>query len=371
MSTLEARKTAEDAVREGQKIREVNFLKYIFTNEKRIDHYLASRLTGVKGAVTVIGDNDPDDFCLHVYNILRSRRTEPVELVSTHVFAEQARAPAADGHLFIWCPVPQSHDQWTRFHGFKAAIGNSGFLGLWELVSEYAMLDWLYSKTPYYITQPDLAGLYGGTPVPSYSGPVQQVAEAFPLDGKTVIEFGSLDGAQTFSLAMLGAKRVTAVDIRPENAIKVLLGKYIARAENVDVLIANFHSVTGTTAGRFDLAFAHGVYYHSSYPFLFLENLISLSDNILIGGWAATEVKPREDVETLDYEGHSYRVKVHIENEWATAGVEPVSYYFFTDDLIAFYERKGFTAKVLHRVDCATDDGAPAGEFFRILFQRG
>ena len=47
----------------------------------------------------------------------------------------------------------------------------------------------------------------------------------------------------------------------------------------------DFHNADAHKYGRFDLAFAHGVYYHSFAPFLFFENLISLSDNIFIGGY--------------------------------------------------------------------------------------
>ena len=78
---------------------------------------------------------------------------------------------------------------------------------------------------------------------------------------------------------------------------------------NLNIIMNDFHDVNSDRYGKYDLAFAHGVYYHSISPFLFLENLVSLSDNVFIGGFCATEEKPEGYFEILNYQSLQYRVK--------------------------------------------------------------
>lgn len=77
--------------------------------------------------------------------------------------------------------------------------------------------------------------------------------------------------------------------------------------------------------GRFDLAFAHGVYYDSTAPFVFLENLAGLADAVFVGGYV---LKEGDAHEVLEHGGEAYRVRPYREAPGNfTAGINPTSYY--------------------------------------------
>ena len=163
-----------------------------------------------------------------------------------------------------------------------------------------------------------------------------------PLKNKTIIEFGPMEGCHTAAFVALGAQHVTSIEIRPENFIKTAIAKEIYGWKNVTLAFDNFHAATGARYGHFDMCVANGVYYHSDAPFVFLENLLDLSDIIFIGGYCATDDLPKDDWIELKYEGRSYRAK-----PWAepllhfTAGVARHSYYFSVESLAQWFEDKG------------------------------
>jgi 16S rRNA A1518/A1519 N6-dimethyltransferase RsmA/KsgA/DIM1 with predicted DNA glycosylase/AP lyase activity len=90
-----------------------------------------------------------------------------------------------------------------------------------------------------------------------------------------VIEFGPLEGCLTAGLVKLGVKSLTCIEARAENAIKTLVACHAFDWKNVKLVMDDFHNVNQFKYGTYDLVFAHGVYYHSLAPFLFLENLRS------------------------------------------------------------------------------------------------
>jgi hypothetical protein len=123
--------------------------------------------------------------------------------------------------------------------------------------------------------------------------------------------------------------------------------------------------------GTYDLVFAHGVYYHSIAPFLFLRNLMSLSENIFLGGFCATETRPDVPYTTLNYEGRSYRAKKYHEGNTFVSGVNPYGYIFDKDDLMRFFRERGYKVSVI------SDDPVPTartytqgGIFLRFLAQK-
>ena len=128
----------------------------------------------------------------------------------------------------------------------------------------------------------------------------------------------------------------------------------------------DFHDVNSDKYGKYDLVFAHGVYYHSISPFLFLENIVSLGDNIFIGGFCATEDNPVGEFEILEYNGSKYRVKKYVESSDFTAGINTFGYFFHKDDLIKYFALQGYKIKVIS--DSLED--ITAGIFLRFLAQR-
>jgi hypothetical protein len=127
-----------------------------------------------------------------------------------------------------------------------------------------------------------------------------------------------------------------------------MVAQYALGWDNVRLVMDDFHNADDLKYGVFDLAFAHGVYYHSVAPFFFFENLMSLSDNIFIGGYVYdSQAASRDSQEILDYEGKSYVVKRVSMGRSYNAGVNQYGYHFTRDDLAGFFSERGYDVRVI------------------------
>jgi hypothetical protein len=229
-------------------------------------------------------------------------------------------------------------------------------------VAGFSRIPFLMRKLDYFFKNPDeIIPYYLGR---DFFGPLPELNRRFSLQGKRVVEFGPFDGCQTLGLTHLGAD-VTAIEARAENAVKTRAA-LDATGLTASIVMEDFHDTTAARHGRFDLAFAHGVYYHSHRPFVFLGNLIDLSDNIFVGGFCATDDLPSANWETLSHEGHTYRVKSYREVTGFTAGIHDTAYFFDADALMAFFKNHGFEVEVIDK----EKSSVTAGQFLRFLARR-
>jgi hypothetical protein len=199
--------------------------------------------------------------------------------------------------------------------------------------------------------------------------PISKLAEREPLTGKRVIEFGPLDGCMTGSLVAAGVASVTCVEVRLANVLKVLVSKQILGWQNVDLVIDDMHNVDGNAYGTFDVAVAHGVYYHSAAPFRFLENLTTLADTVFVGGYCADPDQPRAPLVTLQWGEHTIRAQPFREklaNDGA--GVHPSGYYFVPADLIRLFEAWGFDVEVMDLETAPAERNA--SQYLRLIARR-
>jgi hypothetical protein len=264
----------------------------------------------------------------------------------------------------VVCKLPKNERHWRVVRHLKQQFG-SRVIGIQELVLPFTTLQEGQSSFDYSVdTFAEIIPLYLGD---QYFGPLDTLNDVFPLKGKTVIEFGPMECAQTAGLIHLGAKSVLGIEARATSFIKSMIAAYCFGWNNVSLVMDDFHNADAHKYGRFDLAFAHGVYYHSFAPFLFFENLMSLSDNIFIGGYttnANQSVKPSTALnythETLEHDGQNYRVKrILIGNSYNSA-VNQFAYHFDRDDLLRFFEDKGYDLAIIS--DEPADD--PWGDWF-------
>lgn len=266
--------------------------------------------------------------------------------------------------LIILCKLPRNEQHWRVVKQLKERFGPR-VVGIQELVLPFTTLQEGLSSFDYSVDNfEEIAPLYLGD---QYYGPLDILNEVFPLSGKTVIEFGPMECAQTAGLVHLGVKSVTGVEARAVSFIKSMIACYCFGWKNVSLVMDDFHNADAHKYGRFDLAFAHGVYYHSFAPFFFFENLMSLADNIFLGGYttnANQTVKPSSALEyteeTLTYEGKPYRVKqIRIGNSFNSA-INQFAYHFDRDDLLRFFEDRGYALTIIS--DEPSDD--PWGDWF-------
>ncbi len=139
------------------------------------------------------------------------------------------------------------------------------------------------------------------------------------------------------------------------------------RWSNVELVSDDFHDVTPQKYGRFDLVFAHGVYYHSVAPFVFFENMIALADAVYVGGFCATDDLPSGSWQYLAHRGQRYAVKQYRESVADhTAGIHAVGYFFHPDALTQWFRDQGWRVKVLSDEPSTVT----AGRYIRFLAQR-
>jgi hypothetical protein len=266
--------------------------------------------------------------------------------------------------LIVVCKLASNEHQWRVIKDLRQRHG-SNVISIQELVLPFNVLREGQESLEYTMKSlTDIAPMYVGQ---TYFGPLKELNSIFPLAGKTVIEFGPMEGAQTAGLLNLGAKSVTCIEARGVNFIKTMIAQYCFDWDNVSLIMDDFHNADAMKYGRFDLAFAHGVYYHSFAPFFFFENLMSLSDNILIGGYVTVPDPPpgppstmQYGFEKLEYEGKSYRVKRFKVGGSYNTGINQFAYHLDRDDLIAFFSDRGYEVTVLS--DEAIHD--PWGDWF-------
>ncbi len=160
-----------------------------------------------------------------------------------------------------------------------------------------------------------------------------------------------------------GAKHITCIEARADNLVKCLVAVYAMGWNNVKVYADDFHNAHPSKYGQFDLVFAHGVYYHSAWPFLFFDNLMAMSSSIFIGGFCATDDSPPGPSEILEYEGEKFRAKRYQETGDFTAGVNVHAFFFYAEDLMRVFERRGYEVNIIS--DAASN--VTAGRFVRFL----
>ncbi|MFZ5523880.1 MAG: class I SAM-dependent methyltransferase [Pseudomonadota bacterium] len=254
--------------------------------------------------------------------------------------------------------IPFTNEHW------ETISKGEGLILLSELLGPFTVIQYLRSKLDYFQPMDDCIDYYLGYKYwpPLSKPPLIALNEIFPLKGKNVIEFGPFDGYQTSGLCSLGAN-VTAIEARADNVIKTQAA-LVAAGNKAKIVIDDFHN--SAKYGRFDLVFAHGVYYHSVAPFVFLQNLILLSDNIFLGGFCATDELPINDWSTLTHKNELYRVKQYIETTGYTAGINNIAYFFHAEDLMKFFSIQGLKITLLSDEQRVVT----AGRFIRFLARR-
>jgi hypothetical protein len=256
---------------------------------------------------------------------------------------------------------------YERIHALRARTSPRRVYTLFQLFAPACLFRFVEGVLGYHVQPSDrlLRMMTGKRILPSLA----RLNERYPLKGKKVLEYGPLDGAMTGNLVALGVGTLHCVEVHMLNVLKVLAAKQMLGWRNVEVIPDDMHTVDGWAYGRYDLAVAHGVYYHSVAPFRFLENLTTLADAVFLGGFCANPARLKRPLVTLEHEGHSYRAQPFRDRpENDGAGIHASGYYFMPDDLIALIARQGFDVEVIDL------DESPAhkagGSYLRVLARR-
>lgn len=333
----------------------------LMANPRAVVEFLRWKAPQLSSRVVLVGAGREAEMLAEALTLAGTRH---------HLIAEWPLGPGARGSLppeadVVVCPWPATPDDWREVARLRASLPNR-VLTFQEMVLPLGVLEEGGKHIEYRF--PDLAEVVRHYTGAVEMGPIRALNEVCPIAGLRVIEFGPMEGYQTASLVNLGAASVTCIEARAENALKTLAAKAALGWRNVDVVIDDFHNVGRANYGKFDLAFAHGVYYHSFAPFVFFENLFSLADRIFFGGYVATDDFPDSDFLELESQGRRYAAKLHGDGYGMDQGINPTGYYFGREDLYRLFRDHGFTIVPLSNEE--QTPGQPPGRYLRFLASR-
>jgi Protein of unknown function (DUF1698) len=340
--------------------KEVNVVVPDVKKEPVLAELAVSRLPQPRQAVGLLGSaSDASPFA----DSLTKAGVKPVQMEWDWGFAVDLRERI---DTLLVCKVPTNSRHWQALKKLREDTPVR-VICVYELLLPFSPIQLAQSLLPYYektSTLSSIAPYYLGR---EYFGPIDRLDHVLPLSGKSVIEFGPMDGCHTAALVAAGVGKLVSIEARPENYIKTLIARQAFGWDNVELIMDDFHNVDRTTYGSFDLVFAHGVYYHSVAPFQFFQNMLSLSSNIFIGGFCATDSLPAGPYEVMTHRGREYRAKQHEEaRELVTGGINATGYHFHKDDLMMFFRDEGCEVTVLS--DEQSD--VTAGRYLRFLARR-
>jgi hypothetical protein len=327
-----------------------DFLMYAFFGSmKNVGVALRTALRGAAEPVVLVGDigrTAPIFAALQKGGI-------GVEVVGWH-YGEPTPVLPTSGHLIL-CEVPKTYSDYSGLFELRETCPKISTV--WELTLPFSVMLEVMLLLDYNVGANDRTNEIPET-LTAHEGYFEQMCDMYvPLvpglnksldvKGKTVLEFGPADGNHTGLLIASGARQVTAVEGRPENVVKLLAAQYAFGWRNVEIFTDNFQYPGAWASRRYDLVYAHGVVYHCQNPFHFMELMTQITDKIFLGGWVATETRPRSRWLNAEYGGRTYRVQVYEEPAHFLAGLATTSIFLSAVGVEQFFKDRGFHAELL------------------------
>jgi hypothetical protein len=209
-----------------------------------------------------------------------------------------------------------------------------------NLAAEFAKLEpWIF--------QFEIAGqVYGGGISAVGDARIEQFFRFAP-DAKTILELGSLEGAQTFILAERpGVRRVLALEGRERNLRKARFVQELLRVRNAEFAQANLEQADLAAFGKFEAVFCSGLLYHLPEPWKLIEQLPAIAPALFI--W--TQYAKEEEAMEI---GDGLRGKIHGEggSEEPLSGMSATSIWLTLASLREVLSASGYT-----KIDTIHDD---------------
>jgi SAM-dependent methyltransferase len=169
----------------------------------------------------------------------------------------------------------------------------------------------------------------------------------FAPNAETILELGSLEGAQTFLLAeRSGVQRVLALEGREANLRKARFVQELLQVGNVEFAQANLEHAELAEFGKFDAVFCCGLLYHLPEPWKLIEQLPAIAPTLFIWTQYAAEE------EAMDIE-HGLRGKIHGEGgpDEPLSGMSPTAMWLTLPSLRSVLSASGYK-----RIEIIDDD---------------
>ena len=146
---------------------------------------------------------------------------------------------------------------------------------------------------------------------------------------KTILELGSLEGAQSFILAQHpGVQRVVALEGREANLRKARFVQELLQVGKVEFAQANLEHADLDGFGNFDAIFCCGLLYHLPEPWKLIAQCPSIASLLFIWTQYAADNEARDI-------GNGLRGKTHIEGgaDEPLSGMSPTATWLTLDSL--------------------------------------
>ena len=160
----------------------------------------------------------------------------------------------------------------------------------------------------------------------------------FAQQAETILELGSLEGAQTFLLAERpGVRRVLALEGRERNLRKARFVQKLLQVRNVEFAQANLEQAELSQFGKFDAVFCCGLLYHLPEPWKLIAQRPAVAPALFIWTQYAAEE------EAIDV-GHGLRGKIHGEGgpDEPLSGMSPTATWLTLASLRSVLNASGF-----------------------------
>lgn len=123
---------------------------------------------------------------------------------------------------------------------------------------------------------------------------VEQFLDYVP-EARTILELGSLEGAQTFIMAERpGVSRVVALEGREFNLRKARFVQQLLGVRNAEFFQANLEEADLAAYGKFDAVFCSGLLYHLPEPWKLIAQLPAIAPAVFIWTHYAKEEESSE-----------------------------------------------------------------------------
>lgn len=161
----------------------------------------------------------------------------------------------------------------------------------------------------------------------------------------TILELGSLEGAQTFILAKRpGVRRVLALEGRELNVRKARFVQELLHVPNAEFAQANLENTDLAAFGKFDAIFCSGLIYHLPEPWKLISQLAAIAPHLFIWTHYAAEA----DTEVF---ADGLRGKIRAEGGAADplSGMSATATWLTLGSLITSLTRSGYAGvHVIH-----------------------
>ncbi|MCM2292027.1 class I SAM-dependent methyltransferase [Allorhizobium sp. BGMRC 0089] len=212
----------------------------------------------------------------------------------------------------------------------------------------------------------------------------QRIVEALdrfgPLDGRTVLEAGPLEGMHTHIINARGPARIDAIEANKLCFLRCLVTKQILNIDRANFLLGDIQEWLARHEETYDLAFACGVLYHMHDPALLLQRLAKRSKALFLWTHYFSETAmPEKDIRRGPFSGkvHDHNIDGHTvryyersyymanANASFCGGMKDRHYWMHRDDILMLLKAFGYDEVTILQEEPAHSGGPCFSVFCR------